>query len=132
MFGKFTDSLTASTNYLVQVEKMGNEKRAQELGISSRELKGLSQEQAAAKFGMTLQEYQDKVARDAEQYNNNNLMGSAQAVQERAQVEAEARERQAAFLGMDMQAFNELTLQEQADRLNISLDQLLEERALRF
>lgn len=132
VFNKINETVSASTNYLVQVEKMGNEKRAKELGISSRELKGLTTEEIASKYGMTVDQYQEKIKRDAKQVEQNNLANAAKEVKERAQIEQEAREQQAASLQMSMEEFNELTLQEQADKLKITLDHLLELRALDF
>lgn len=111
---------------------MANEKRAKELGVTSRELVGLSTEQIAAKYGMTVEQYQERLKREAEQYETTNVANSTTVVKERAERELEARQNQATSLGLTMDEFNELTLQEQADKLNITLDQLLEERALNF
>lgn len=131
--GKVTDAVSSSASYLAQVEKMSNEKRAKELGITSRELIGLSVEEVAAKFGMTVKQYQDKVAKDAEQYNNRtSLSESAKTVKERAEIELRERQSQAGLLNMTLEEFDKLTLQEQADKLNITLESLLEQRALDF
>lgn len=81
---------------------------------------------------MTVDQYQEKIKRDAKQVEQNNLANAAKEVKERAQIEQEAREQQAASLQMSMEEFNELTLQEQADKLKITLDHLLELRALDF
>lgn len=132
LVGKVSDSISSSANYLAQVEKMANEKRAKELGVTSRELVGLSTEQIAAKYGMTVEQYQERLKREAEQYETTNVANSTTVVKERAERELEARQNQATSLGLTMDEFNELTLQEQADKLNITLDQLLEERALNF
>lgn len=132
VLGKVTEAVSSSAGYLVQVEKMSNEKRAQELGISSRELKDLSTEEIAAKYGMTVEEYRKKVEEDAKKYQNSNLINSAQEIGQRGAKELQARKEQAAQAGMTVEDFDQLTLQEQADKLNISLDDLLQQRSLKF
>ncbi len=132
VLGKVTGSLSLNAGYLVQTEKMANEKRAMELGISSRELMGLSTEEIASKYGLTVEEYHKKIAEEAKQYKTKNLIDSAKEVNSLAKNELEARKNQAQELNMTIEEFNELTLQEQADRLNISLDELLEKRSLKF
>lgn len=91
VLGKVTDAVSSSAGYLVQVQKMSNEKTAQELGISSRELKGLSMEQIAAKYGLTVEQYQKKVEEEAKKYQNNNMINSAKEIKERSARELEAR-----------------------------------------
>lgn len=133
ILSKVTDTATTGTLYLAQVEKMGNEKRAQELGMTSRELKSLTLEQIAEKYDMTVEQYKEKLAKDAQQTSKRgNLLNSAKDVQQRAETELKAREIQAKLAGMSVEAFDDLTLQEQADKLNITLDDLLDQRALNF
>lgn len=132
LMGKFTDMASSSFDYLTQVEKMASEKKAQELGITSRELQELTLEEIAAKYGMTVEQYQEKVKKEAEQYKNNNILGSAKILKERSEIELIARQNQAEQLEMTLEAFDELTLQEQADKLNVTLDALLNQRALNF
>lgn len=133
ILGKVTDTVSSSAQYLAQVEKMANEKRAQELGITSRELVGLSLEEVAAKYGMSVKEYQKKVEEDAKQYNDQvSLAESVTTLKERASIELKERESQAGLLNLSLEEFDNLTLQEQADRLNISLNSLLDQRALKF
>lgn len=94
VLGKVTDAVSSSAGYLAQVQKMSNEKTAQELGISSRELKGLSMEQIAAKYGLTVEQYQKKVEEEAKKYQNNNMINSAKEIKERSARELEARKNQ--------------------------------------
>ncbi|MFM1539670.1 hypothetical protein [Helcococcus bovis] len=129
---KATEAVTSSADYIIQVNKMTNEKTAQELGITSRELKGLSLEQIAAKYGLTVEQYKKKLEDEANQYKTNNMFSASKEVKERSVRELEARKNQAAELNMTVEEFDELTLQEQADKLNISLDTLLEQRSLKF
>ena len=132
VLGKVTETVSASTDYLVQVGKMTNEKTAQELGISSRELKGLTTEEIAAKYGLTVEEYNKKIEEEAKQYQPNSLSSSAKEFRKRAMEELESRKKQAAQARMTLEEFDNLTLQEQADTLSISLDDLLEKRSLKF
>ncbi len=132
MFDKLTDTVSTSAIYLAQVDKVVSEKKAKELGISSRELKGLTLEQIAEKYGMTVEQYQEKITEEAKQYDTANLATSVKNLKERSEIELKARENQANSLGMSVEEFDELTLQEQADKLNISLDELLSQRALQF
>ncbi|WP_300410986.1 hypothetical protein [Lagierella sp.] len=132
VLGKVTDSLSINASYLAQTEKMANEKRAMELGISSRELMGLSTEEIASKYGMTVEEYHKKIAEEAKVYKSKNLIDSAKEVNALATKEMEARKKQASELNMTIEEFDKLTLQEQADKLNLSLDSLLEQRSLKF
>ncbi|MFL8952629.1 hypothetical protein [Helcococcus kunzii] len=132
VLGRVTNAVSSSADYLAQVQKMSNEKQAQELGISSTELKGLSMEQVAEKYGLTVEQYQKKIEEDAKKYQNNNIFNSAKEVKERSARELEARKKQAAQASMTVEEFDSLTLQEQADKLHLSLDDLLEQRSLKF
>ena len=125
-------SLLGAGDYLMQVGKVAQEKTAKELGISSRELMGLSMEEIAGKYGMTLDEYQEKLKKEAEAQKENSILGGASEIAERSKKEAEARKIQAGIAGMSEEDFNELTLQEQADKLGMSLEVLLEQRHLNF
>lgn len=132
IIGKATSFVGGGAEYLVQVEKIAMENRAKELGVSSRELVGLSMEEMAEKFGMTLEEYQEKITKEANQYKTNSLIDSAKELNERAEKEKTARKIQADIAKLSLEEFDKLTLQEQADKLNMSLSQLLEQRALNF
>lgn len=129
---KVSDAAASSADYLVQVQKMANEKKAMELGITSRELKGLSLNQIAEKYGMTVEEYQEKLNEEAKQYENGSFVNSIKNLKERTASEFQEREKQANQLNMTIQEFDELTLQEQADKLNITLEDLLTVRSLNF
>lgn len=133
IFEKITETTSSSFRYINQVEKLSNEKRAKELGISSRELKSMSIEEIANKYGMSVEEYHNKVSKEAEQYNNKtSVTDGLKEMQKRARKEAEVREQQVAVAGLTLEAFDELTLQEQADKLDLPLDVLLDQRGLKF
>lgn len=133
VLGKVTESVSSSANYLAQVEKMANERRATELGITSRQLIGLSTEEIAHKYGLTVEQYKEKLEQEVKQYNNEiSLTSAAKNVKDRAETELRERQSQAEQVGLTMEEFNNLTLQEQADKLNITLDTLLVQRALKF
>lgn len=132
VFDKVSDAVTSGAGYLVQVEKMANEKRAQDLGLSSRQLLSMTTEEIASRYGLTVEEYQEKLQREASKYENTNYANSVKEVRERSKIEAEARQDQAAKLNISLEEFDQLTLQEQAERLNMTLENLLKERALDF
>ncbi|MDP9806709.1 hypothetical protein J2S70_001291 [Trueperella bonasi] len=118
------------TDYLFQVDKVIHEEDARKLGITARELISTPKSELSARLGVP--EEQLTPYSESEESPAAITVGKLKDINERTEKEAKARREQAEYLRMELSEFDKLTLQEQADKLGMTLESLREERALIF